>query len=520
MTLARTLRAALYIRVSLEEQAKHGFSINGQLEALQKYCRLHRFEVYDIYIDAGASGTSVNGRPELGRMLEDGKANRFDIVVVWRISRLSRDIIDLLELVQTLKQHHISFHSVADHFDSDSDYGNFTLQMMGAVAQLERDYTVDSVKLTTLERSRQGNWNCGNNVLGYRWIRNPEGRGGRVEIVPDEANLVIQIFELYATGRHGLKSIAFLLNREGHKTKTGRPFTIISVRGVLLNRNYIGMVRYNVSDNRRSKGKVAIEWSKGKHQPIVPLDLWERVYSIYCTRSGRPKRKIIRTFPLTGLLKCPSCGKSMVPWHVRQTRKDGTVRTNFFYQCSEFNAGRPCKANLLNADNVEHLVFERLKNLLGNPEAIQQIAASATVKLDKTRTPLILKLREIENELTRLEDRQKQAFHAFETGRLTHDQFLITLNDLNVEGRTLQLEKDAMERELSTRSIQAYPLDKVEEALLQLRKMLDSQSGERTKQLLRLLIEKITVPPDRNLQGLTIIGGPALLNTKLSSRRI
>ena len=249
MTPAKGSRAALYARVSLDDQAKHGHSLEGQLHAMQMYCRLHHFDVYESYVDAGLSGTSMNGRRELQRMLEDCKANRIDVVVIFRISRLSRDLVDLLEIVQTLRQHNISLYSVEDHFDSGSDYGNFTLQIMGATAQLERDYIADNVKASSLERSKQGRWNGGNNVLGYRWIRNPQGKGGKVEIVPGEAALVRHIFELYASGGYGVKAIAVLLNKESLETKTGKPFNSASVRGILHNRNYIGMIRFNAETN-------------------------------------------------------------------------------------------------------------------------------------------------------------------------------------------------------------------------------------------------------------------------------
>jgi site-specific DNA recombinase len=252
-------RAALYARVSLEEQAKHGYSIDGQLEALRRYCKANQLDVYDVYIDAGVSGKSTSGRLELKRMLEDGKAHRYDIIVIWRINRLSRSLSDLLEMVQLFKQHDISLRSFTEQFDTDTNLGNFVLQMMGATAQLERDNIADSVRLISQERSRQGKWNGGNNVLGYRWVRSPETRIGKIETVPKEAELVRRIFTLYSSGQYGLKAITNQLNKEGYNTKTGKPFNIQSVKGILQNQNYLGMIRFNVTENRRSKGAVPIE---------------------------------------------------------------------------------------------------------------------------------------------------------------------------------------------------------------------------------------------------------------------
>lgn len=517
MTPFKASRAALYARVSLDDQAKHGHSIDGQIDAMQKYCELHRYEVYDIYVDAGLSGTTINGRTELQRMLEDGNANRFDILVIWRISRLSRDLSDLLEMVQTLKRNNISLHSVADHFDSDSDYGNFTLQIMGAAAQLERDYIADNAKAGSIERSRQGIWNGGNNVPGYRWVRNPEDHKGYVEVVPEEAQTVLRIFELYATGNCGFKSIAVRLNNENLKSKNGKPFSATAVRGILINQNYIGRIRFNVSEHRRSKGTVPLEWAKGEHVSIVSTELWQKVQAVLASRTKAPKRTITRSFPLTGLLKCPQCGKSMIPGHVKKTRKNGSLRTNYYYLCGSINAGRPCKANLINADKIEDIFFGHLQNLLVSPESIKKIVSAATTKQDMAKQPLMDKLREYNTQLVKLESNQKMLFQSFENDRMTDDELMNSLDTLTNQKQLLEREKTALERALANLATSAYPPEKVTEALQHLRQLLDSQSMESQKKLLRLLVEKITVPPDRNLRGITIYGGPALMHVKIPS---
>lgn len=362
MMPSKNSRAALYVRVSLDEQAKHGYSIEGQINALRSYCEMHHLDIYDIYIDAGASGKAITGRPELKRMLEDGKLQRYDLVVIWRISRLSRNLVDLLKIVDLFKEMDIRLHSFMERFDTETIHGNFVLQIMGAAAQLERDYISDNVRLASIERSRQGKWNCGNNVLGYRWIQGNDSQPGRVEIVAEEAKLVHRIFELYASGRFGLKAITNRMNKEAHRTKNDKPFSILSIRGILLNCNYIGLVRLNVSEHRRSKGSIPIELANGEHEPIIAKDLWEQVQSVYAQRSIKPKRVIQRKFPLTGLLRCPQCGKGMVAGHTRHIRKNGSKRINYYYVCGSFNSkgSSACKANGLNADRIEQWFYKSL----------------------------------------------------------------------------------------------------------------------------------------------------------------
>ena len=219
MTMQRVLKAALYARVSLEEQAKYGFSIDGQIEALRQYCRVNLIDIYDIYIDAGASGRTRRNRPQLERMLADAKQKRYDVALVWRISRLSRNFTDLLTIVDSFKLNGIALQSMTEQFDSSTALGGFVLQMMGAAAELERVNIAENVRISALERSRQGNWNAGNNVLGYLWVSTPGKGHGRVEVIPHEAVIVNQIFELYANAQLGLKAITNRLNQDGHRTK-------------------------------------------------------------------------------------------------------------------------------------------------------------------------------------------------------------------------------------------------------------------------------------------------------------
>jgi site-specific DNA recombinase len=516
----RGSRAALYARVSLEEQAKHGFSIDGQLDALRRYCNTNLLDVYDVYIDAGASGKSTGGRPELKRMLEDGKSHRFDTIVIWRISRLSRNLSDLLEMVQLFKQHNISLRSFNEQFDTDTELGNFVLQMMGAAAQLERDNIAENVKFSSQERSRQGMWNGGNNVLGYQWVRSPEVRTGRVEVIPEEAELVRRIFAFYATGLYGLKAITNRLNKEGLKTKTGKPFNIHSVKGILQNQNYLGMIRFNVTENRRTKGVIPILWATGEHEPIIATELWEQVHAIYATHSKTTTCSIKRSFPLTGLLKCPQCGKSMVPTHNKITRKDGSIRVNYFYFCCSYNSGGStvCRANYLNADLIEKWFFSQLQRLLNSATAIESITEAASAKQDESRQPLLDQLQQFNMELSQLESRQKQVFQAFENNSLSHEGLLETLSAIESRQSDLRHQRKAVEHEITSHSGQSFPVEKIRSALQQLCQVLDLATEDRQKRLLRLLVDKIVLPPNRDISCATIFGTAELLNINITQQ--
>lgn len=145
---------AIYVRVSTEEQALEGYSIDAQTETLSKYCKDNGKIIHKVYVDGGISGKSTDGRFALQQMLDDAKKGEFDEVIVWKISRLSRKTLDLLRIVEELNRNNITFYSYSEKFEINTAMGRFMLQMMGAVAELERNTTVDNVKLGMKQRAK------------------------------------------------------------------------------------------------------------------------------------------------------------------------------------------------------------------------------------------------------------------------------------------------------------------------------------------------------------------------------
>ena len=138
-------RVAIYVRVSTEEQAEHGYSIDAQLETLRNYCNMQGKVIVKEYADRGVSGKSIKGRYE--QQLLDAKEKMFDEVLVWKISRMARNVLDLLQMTKELERYQVSFRSFSENLETQTPTGRFSLQMMGAVGELERNTIVDNVKM-------------------------------------------------------------------------------------------------------------------------------------------------------------------------------------------------------------------------------------------------------------------------------------------------------------------------------------------------------------------------------------
>lgn len=509
-------RAALYIRVSLQEQARYGFSVEGQLVELKQYCKANKLDIHDVYIDGGASGSKIEGRPELSRLLADADKGEFSLLLIWRISRLSRSLKDLLGIVERLNRNKVMLYSLNEHFDTATPLGQFVLQMFGAVAELDRSNIGDNVRAAMNQRNKSGIWNAGNSVLGYMWTRDPETNLGQVEVVHEEAELVNRIFELYTSGL-GFKAISNRLNLAGHRTKLGNPFSVQLIRNILNNRNYIGLVRFNKTEHIRTRGAVPVGWAEGGHVAIVNLELWNHVQNLLAERFTSPVKKVDRPFPLTGLLKCPLCGKSMVPRHSDRKRNDGTRKTNHYYLCGTYRSQGPaaCRANAIRADKAEQWFFEQLQKLLYSPETLEKIVAATNAKQQSDTLPSLEEVQQVEKLLKELARQKEDLFRSFESGRMSRDEFASTIGEVKLQIKKAQVSKERLDAVLAASGKAGINPDQVRSALFRLRQILESSSEEQQKRLLRLLVDKITLPVDRDVRQATIHSTSALLNLQI-----
>lgn len=501
--------AALYIRVSTEQQVE-GFSLDAQRDALLDYCRKAQVDAHKVYVDACRSGKSIEGRPALRELLEDARSGRFQQVVCLRLNRLSRKLADLLHIVELLDRHAIALHSLTEELQTDTPMGKFALQMAGSVAEHERRQIAQNVRHSMRQRSRLGRWNSGNQVLGYRWITHPDDpRLSYVEIVSGEAERVVSIFEMYASGL-GLKAIVNRLNQEGYKTKRGKAFHSISVRGILTNVNYIGKITY--TDEKGSRQMV-----DGEHESIVPIELWEHVQLRLAGSSCPPTKRTTRPFPLSGLLKCPCCGSSMIPSHVSRKRKNGVHSKSFYYVCSRYNSGgsKVCRANHIRADEAEDWVESRVRHFITHPSVAQRLVEEINLRRDKQLLPTRQRLKQIDAQLASLKRRSIRCYELFEDDHIDASELRKRLDEIRAESGSLGEEREKLERSVAGQPERSIPAANIRQALDNFRPLLQSASPEQQRELYRSLIDYIAVPHDRDITVATIQGTAALLSLEI-----
>ncbi|MDO4578412.1 MAG: recombinase family protein [Clostridium perfringens] len=505
---------AIYCRVSTEEQSENGYSIDEQERLLEEWCKKMGYVIYKCYSDRGISGKNIKDRPALKELLSDAKAGKFDMVISWKINRVSRKLEDVLKIVNILEKNNITFKSYSEPFETDTPAGRMQFQMMALIGEFERGTIAQNVKMGMIAKAKSGNW-CGGRVLGYDLVPNnspeEEKKGkNKLEINEKEAEIVRFIFNEYSKGK-GYKAITNKMNKLGYKTKKGNNFSVGSIRDILTNPVYIGEIRYNVRQNWSEKRRRNINPNpirvKGKHEAIIDRELWDKVQLILESKKGKPSRIYDGEYPLTGILKCPKCGAGMVISRTTNTLADGTKKRIAYYCCGNWkNKGTSvCNSNTIRVDKANEHVFKKIEELVSNEAMIKAVVKNINKERKDKVKPAKRLLGDIDKELEKLDKRKRKIFEAYEDDILTKDEFQTRKNELNEKIRILEEEKKPLLNTISEEVSEEIPYEFIKDILMNFSKVLNSSvSREQQKKLLHMIISEITMNESRKIDSIKL----------------
>jgi DNA invertase Pin-like site-specific DNA recombinase len=416
--IVRKLRCAVYTRKSSEEGLDMEFnSLDAQREACEAYVASQRAEgwvlVPDRYDDGGVSGGTLE-RPALQRLMRDVETGLVDVVVVYKIDRLSRSLTDFSRLVEVFEANQVTFVSVTQSFNTTTSMGRLTLNILLSFAQFEREVIGERIRDKFLASRKKGMWMGGTVPFGYR----VENR--KLIVVDSEAATVRMIFERFlAVGSATM--LARQLNAEGVASRSGKAIDKGWLYKLLNNRVYIGEAVHK---------RIAYP---GEHQPIIPRDVWDKVHSILTEsprkRAGQSRRQTPAL--LKGLLFAPN-GHAMTPTH---TRKQGRLY-RYYVTMSVLKLGpATCPIRRVPAAEIEAAVIDQLRVLLRSPEMIVKTWGAARIDDSDINES---KVREALIEFDGLWDELFQA----EQARVV--QLLIERVDLDVDGISIRLRTEGI----------------------------------------------------------------------------
>ncbi len=505
---------AIYCRVSTDEQAEFGYSIDEQKRLLEEWCKANDYIIYKCYSDRGISGKNIKDRPALKELLSDAKEGKFDMVISWKINRVSRKLEDVLKIVNLLEKNNITFKSYSEPFETDTPAGRMQFQMMALIGEFERGTIAQNVKMGMIAKAKSGNW-CGGRVLGYDLVPNnspeEEKKGkNKLEINEKEAEIVRFIFNEYSKGK-GYKAITNQINKLGYKTKKGNNFSVGSIRDILTNPVYIGEIRYNVRQNWSEKRRRNINPNpirvKGKHEAIIDRELWDKVQLILESKKGKPSRIYDGEYPLTGILRCPKCGAGMVISRTTNTLADGTKKRIAYYCCGNWkNKGTSvCNSNTIRVDKANEYVFKKIEELVSNEAMIKAVVKNINKERKDKVKPAKRLLGDIDKELEKLDKRKRKIFEAYEDDILTKEEFQTRKDELNEKIRILEEEKKPLLNTISEDVSEEIPYEFIKDILKNFSKVLNSSvSREQQKKLLHMIISEITMNESREIDSIKL----------------
>lgn len=376
------VRVAIYVRVSTHYQVDKD-SLPVQKEELVAYAKyVLNANSYEIFEDAGFSAKNTD-RPDFQQMMSRVREGEFSHVLVWKLDRISRNLLDFAAMYDELKRLGVTFVSKNEQFDTSSAMGEAMLKIILVFAELERKMTAERVTAVMISRAGNGQWNGGRIPFGYSYDKSI----GTFSVNEQEASVVLRMYDLYEE-THSLLQVAKSLNASGIKHRSGKDWTPTTVGIILKSPFYTGAYRYNYYDmskrNSRQDIKPEGEWVvvENHHPAIVEPIRWKGVIELLeRNRRGWQSagktyvRKNIHVF--AGLLTCGICGGTMSATSNGRPLKGGYRPSN--YACMSHRKNNGCTNKYITDTKIGPFVLNYIANLIRAKESFGKTTSPETL---------------------------------------------------------------------------------------------------------------------------------------------
>lgn len=396
------LTIAIYSRKSKFVEGSE--SIENQLQICKEYAIKQYGKTIEIleYEDEGYSGENIK-RPKFQRLIKDVEKHKFDILICYRLDRISRNVADFSSILELLQENKIEFISIREQFDTTTPMGRAMIYIASVFAQLERETIAERIKDNLLELAKEGKWLGGKEPLGYK----KKGIGSQcfLEIDKSTSYIVEKMFETYLE-YDSIAQVHKMLINEGIKTRNNTHFTANSVRRILINPIYcvadknfyeyakyknikifnseeeyrnnkeFGVMSYNKQEEtgRTVRWRDESEWivSIGKHKAIISSEIWVEVQKRIIKNANKaPRKGTSQDALLGGMLRCRHCGHG---FRIIANYRNGERRQHY-YKCRGKSSGLGiiCSVKNINGYEADKMVIEYIKRLGTNKKLLREL---------------------------------------------------------------------------------------------------------------------------------------------------
>lgn len=409
------MRVGLYPRVSGHEQ-EDNYSIPEQIERMKKYCDAKDWMVHKIYTDSVYSGSNMD-RPGLQEMIKDCERGKLDMVLVYKLDRLSRSQKDTLYLIEDVfEKNGVGFTSMTENFDTSSPFGKAILGVLAVFSQFEHSKIRERTMIGKDARAQEGKWH------GSKWV--PIGYDYDGLLMPNEyeAMQIREIADLFLKGTP-LRTLATLVTEKGYRHKYGE-WEAKTIRRVLQNPVNIGMIKH------RDK------WYKGIHDPILDQKTFDEIQKLMEDRreqfgSAKPHQSL-----LGGILFCKNCGGR----YARQS-----VNGIYYYVCysrskkmKKMIKDPTCKNTNYRMEVLESAILDEIRKLAIDPDRISE------VRENRPSTDFTEKIKSITSEIAKIDTQISKMMDLYALGTIDLDVISNRVADLNTTKTALNKELESL----------------------------------------------------------------------------
>jgi len=466
-----SLRAFIYCRVSTEEQSTDDhYSLEYQEEKARSRVKEKGWQLVKVRKDVG-SGKDAN-REGYQELLSDIRSRSTDVVVVYKLDRLSRNVKDVYHFLDLIREHSVEFVSLTEGFDTTNPMGRAMLGIAAVFAQLTRETIAENTRNGMLQRAKRGRWNGGHlDPYGYDYVK-----GTGLVVNPVEAATVKRIFDLFVNRKMSAAKIARLLNLEKVPTKTGAEWSVSLVGRLLKSPLVTGRVQFDG------------QTYDGAHEAIVDDEVFRLAQERLAMHQKVHHRTRTSKFVLSGVARCAYCGSLLQTRHKDRNQKLYVCRGN-----QKVSSDGACSGLARSARVLDWIVIQKIKETASSRE-VQEMALEEAQKLlgvelsprREERDRLVLELDQIASAFTKWADR-------LDRGLIDEDQFNLQNSRLLANKRQIQERIHELDEALARQDRAQADFEAVRAVLSDFDRLWEAATLEEKQEMVRLLVERLEV---------------------------
>ena len=526
------MKIAIYSRKS--KFTGKGDSIENQVQMCEDYIKSHFQAVEDVYIyeDEGFSGGTTD-RPQFKLMMKDAKNKKFDVLVCYRLDRISRNIADFSSLIEELQKNDISFVSIREQFDTSTPMGRAMMYIASVFAQLERETIAERIRDNMIQLAKTGRWLGGITPTGFDSeeiiYMDPSGKERKLfklSPIKDEIKIVKLLYKKFLE-LDSLTQLETYCIQNNIKTKNDIYYSRFTLKNILTNPVYAtadedtynyfinngyevysdirefsgnkGIMAYNKTiqkKNTSNKLRDPSEWiiAVGKHPGIIKGKDWVKVQNMIERNRSKTFRKVKNTESLlSGILRCANCGSFMRP-KLGRVNKDG-VQT-FYYICElkEKSKREKCNVKNVKGNDLDQLVIDEIKKLSYEGSSLSRKIEKDRVNINTTRNSLSAEIKNIKARIENNDNAIANLVNSLAEGQESSaTKYIIEqINELDKENSNLKEKLLELEVKAESNDLKEDNIEIINEIMTKFADMIDNANVIQKRSLIRSVIDKIT----------------------------